>query len=42
MRWRPACWSMAGRRQAKLINPVPQQTVDTLKEDLQWAKAQKN
>ena len=32
----------AGRRQAKLINPVPQQTVATLKEDVQWAKARKN
>jgi uncharacterized membrane protein YqjE len=32
----------AGRRQAKLINPVPQQTVDTLKEDVAWAKARKN
>jgi uncharacterized membrane protein YqjE len=31
-----------GRRQAKLINPVPQQTVATLKEDVQWAKARKN
>jgi uncharacterized membrane protein YqjE len=31
-----------GRRQAKLINPVPQQTVDTLKEDVAWAKARKN
>jgi uncharacterized membrane protein YqjE len=31
-----------GRRQAKLINPVPQQTVATLKEDVQWAKALKN
>jgi uncharacterized membrane protein YqjE len=32
----------AGRRQAKLINPVPHQTVDTLKEDVEWAKARKN
>jgi uncharacterized membrane protein YqjE len=32
----------AGRRQAKLINPVPQQTVATLKEDVQWAKARKS
>jgi uncharacterized membrane protein YqjE len=30
------------RNQAKSINPVPEQTVETLKEDVQWAKAQKN
>jgi len=28
--------------QMKTINPVPQQTVETLKEDVQWAKAQKS
>jgi uncharacterized membrane protein YqjE len=33
---------VVGRRQLKLINPVPQQTVATLKEDVEWAKAQKN
>lgn len=37
-----AVLAAAGRRQAKLINPVPQQTVATLKEDVQWAKARKN
>jgi uncharacterized membrane protein YqjE len=33
---------VVGRRQLKLINPVPQQTVATLKEDVEWAKAQKS
>jgi len=27
-----------GRKQAKSINPVPQQTVETLKEDAQWLR----
>ncbi len=31
-----------GRKTAKTINPVPEQTVETLKEDVQWAKAQKS
>jgi hypothetical protein len=30
------------RNQAKSINPIPQQTVETLKEDVQWAKAQRS
>ena len=30
-----------GRQQLKTINPVPEQTVETLKEDVQWAKAQR-
>lgn len=30
-----------GRQQLKTINPVPEQTVDTLKEDAQWLKNQK-
>lgn len=29
-----------GRDQAKDINPVPDETIDTLKEDARWAKAQ--
>lgn len=33
---------LAGRRQLKQVNPVPQQTVATLKEDVEWAKARKN
>ena len=37
-----AILAAAGRRQVKLINPVPQQTVATLKEDVQWAKARKS
>lgn len=27
-----------GRKKAKQVDPVPQQTVETLKEDVQWAK----
>ncbi len=33
---------LQGRKTAKTINPVPEQTVETLKEDVQWAKAQKS
>jgi hypothetical protein len=29
-----------GRRQLDQLSPVPDQTVETLKEDVQWAKAQ--
>ena len=31
-----------GRKTAKTIHPVPEQTVETLKEDVQWAKAQRS
>jgi uncharacterized membrane protein YqjE len=31
-----------GRQRAQAIRPVPEQTVETLKEDVQWAKAQRN
>ena len=27
-----------GRKKLKQVNPKPEQTVDTLKEDVQWAK----
>lgn len=30
------------RDEAKRINPVPQQTVETIKEDAQWVRAQKS
>jgi len=33
---------LQGRKKAKTINPVPEQTVETLKEDVQWAKAQRS
>jgi hypothetical protein len=33
---------LQGRNTAKTINPVPEQTVETLKEDVQWAKAQRS
>jgi uncharacterized membrane protein YqjE len=29
---------VVGRRQLKQVNPKPEQTVETLKEDVQWAK----
>ena len=32
----------AGRNRLKAVNPVPQQTVETLKEDVAWAKAQRS
>lgn len=31
-----------GRAEMKNVKPVPEQTVTTLKEDVQWARAQKN
>jgi len=31
-----------GRQQLKQVDPVPRQTVETLKEDVGWAKAQKS
>jgi uncharacterized membrane protein YqjE len=31
-----------GREQIKHVDPVPRQTVETLKEDVAWAKAQSN
>ena len=34
--------ALRGREQARSISPMPEQTVETLKEDVQWAKAQKN
>lgn len=33
---------MQGRDRMKQVNPVPEQTVETLKEDVAWAKAQKS
>jgi uncharacterized membrane protein YqjE len=31
-----------GRARLKDVSPVPQQTVETLKEDMEWARAQKS
>ena len=31
-----------GRTEMKQVDPVPRQTVETLKEDVEWAKAQKS
>jgi uncharacterized membrane protein YqjE len=33
---------MQGRSRMQSVNPVPQQTVETLKEDVQWARAQRS
>ena len=33
---------MTGKTRIKQVDPVPRQTVQTLKEDAQWAKAQKS
>ena len=32
----------AGQTRMKQVNPKPEQTIDTLKEDAQWARAQKS
>jgi len=31
-----------GRERMKQVNPIPEQTVQTLKEDAEWARAQRN
>ena len=31
-----------GRERMRAVKPVPEQTVETLKEDVQWAKARRN
>ena len=33
---------MAGRKRLKQVRPVPEQTIETLKEDVAWAKAQRS
>lgn len=33
-----AALTAKGRKEAQHVDPVPQQTVDSLKEDMQWAK----
>jgi uncharacterized membrane protein YqjE len=33
---------LVGRKQLKQVNPMPEQTVESLKEDKEWLKAQKN
>ena len=35
-----AVLAMTGRNRLRDVNPVPDQTVDTLKEDARWARAQ--
>ena len=34
--------AVLGRQQLKEIRPVPEQTIETLKEDVQWARAQRS
>ena len=33
---------VAARKRAEQVNPVPEQTVETLKEDVEWLKAQRS
>lgn len=33
---------MQGKKRMQQVDPVPQQTVETLKEDVEWAKAQRS
>ena len=33
---------VAARKRAQQVNPVPEQTVETLKEDVEWLKAQRS
>lgn len=35
-----AVFALLGRKELKEFQPVPEQTIDTLKEDAQWAKQQ--
>lgn len=37
-----AVLALRAKREAQDINPVPQQTMETLKEDVEWAKAQRS
>ena len=37
-----AAMALQGRRQLQEFHPVPQETVETLKEDVQWLKSRKS
>jgi uncharacterized membrane protein YqjE len=37
-----AVLGLGGKKQLQSINPKPEQTIDTLKEDAQWVKAQRS
>lgn len=37
-----AVLGLAGKKKLQGLNPKPEQTIDSLKEDAQWLKAQKN
>jgi F0F1-type ATP synthase assembly protein I len=37
-----AVLALQGKARLQSVNPVPQQTVETLKEDVQWARAQRS
>jgi len=36
-----AVLALKGKNELKEVNPAPQQTIETVKEDVQWAKTQK-
>lgn len=37
-----AVLGLSGKKKLQSLNPKPEQTIDSLKEDAQWLKAQKN
>ena len=37
-----AVLAMQGKKKMQEVNPVPEKTVETLKEDVEWTKARKN
>jgi uncharacterized membrane protein YqjE len=37
-----AVLGLSGKKKLQAVNPKPEQTIDSLKEDAQWLKAQKN
>jgi len=37
-----AVLGLSGKKKLQNVNPKPEQTIDSLKEDAQWLKAQKN
>ena len=37
-----AVLGLGGKKKLQRLNPKPEQTIDSLKEDAQWLKAQKN
>jgi hypothetical protein len=37
-----AVLGLSGKKKLQALNPKPEQTIDSLKEDAQWLKAQKS